>query len=73
MDRTLDADNDAATASNPEPGEAPNDHSNRTVDFTLTLGYSLGNRVWVDLDNSGTINPAATPAVAESTFRLASN
>ncbi len=66
------ADNDAATASNPEPGEAPNDHSNRTVDFTLTLGYSLGNRVWVDLDNSGTINPAdgASPGLNNMTVNL---
>ena len=65
-------DSDAATANNPEPGEAPNHHSNRTVDFALTLGYSLGNRVWVDLDDSGTINAAdgATPGLDNMTVNL---
>jgi len=39
-------DNDPAT--NPEAGEAPNDQSNRTIDFAFTPAYSLGNRVWND-------------------------
>ncbi len=47
-------DNDPAT--NPQAGEAPDDQSNRTVDFGFVPVYSLGNRVWKDTDNSGTIN-----------------
>lgn len=47
-------DNDPAT--NPQPGEAPNGQSNRTVDFGFSPIYSLGNRIWKDTDNSGTIN-----------------
>ncbi len=39
-------DNDPAT--NPESGEAPNEYSNRTVDFGLFRPYTLGNRVWND-------------------------
>ncbi|HTX91046.1 MAG TPA: SdrD B-like domain-containing protein, partial [Anaerolineales bacterium] len=33
---------------NPLPGEAPDDQSNRTVDFGLFQAFSLGNRVWLD-------------------------
>jgi uncharacterized repeat protein (TIGR01451 family)/fimbrial isopeptide formation D2 family protein len=35
-------------ATNPLPGEAPDNQSNRTVDFGFVLGYSLGNLVWFD-------------------------
>ena len=42
------------------PGHGPNGDakSNLTVDFGFWEPYSLGNRVWLDLDNSGTINAA---------------
>ncbi len=36
-------------------GEA-DDNSNLTIDFGFTPVFSLGNRVWFDTDNSGTIN-----------------
>ncbi len=35
-------------ATNPEPGEAVDNRSNRTVDFGFITSYSLGNRVWDD-------------------------
>ena len=35
-------------ATNPLVGEAPDDQSNRTVDFGFTTSYSLGNRAWDD-------------------------
>ncbi|MDR3574547.1 MAG: SdrD B-like domain-containing protein, partial [Anaerolineaceae bacterium] len=35
-------------ATNPLPGEAPDNQSNRTVDFGFSATYSLGNRVWDD-------------------------
>ncbi|MBI9050869.1 MAG: DUF11 domain-containing protein [Anaerolineaceae bacterium] len=38
---------------NPESGEAPDDQSNRTVDFGFTNAYSLGNRVWHDNGEGG--------------------
>ncbi|RRR71813.1 MAG: hypothetical protein EI684_10980 [Candidatus Viridilinea halotolerans] len=41
---------------NPQTGEAPDNQSNRTVDFGFIPVYSLGNRVWYDADNSGHIN-----------------
>ncbi len=47
-------DNDPAT--NPVAGEATNGNSNRTVDFGFAPTFSLGNRVWKDTDNSGTLN-----------------
>ncbi len=63
-------DNDPTT--NPLPGEAPNGQSNRTVDFGFVRVYSLGNRVWRDLNNSGTIDAAdgATPGIAGVQVRL---
>jgi hypothetical protein len=36
----------------------PDANSNLKVDFGFVPNYSLGNRVWKDLDNSGTINNA---------------
>ena len=50
------------------PGHGPNgdDHSNLTIDFGQFRPFSLGNRIWRDLDNSGTINgpDGATPGVS---------
>jgi len=42
------------------PGDAaePNGRTNLTVDFGFVSLYSVGNRVWNDADNSGTINGA---------------
>ena len=37
-------------------GTVPDAHANMTVDFGFYTAYSLGNRVWLDTDNSGTIN-----------------
>ncbi len=37
-------------------GNVPDAHGNMTVDFGFYQAYSLGNRVWLDTDNSGTIN-----------------
>ncbi|MBX0326164.1 carboxypeptidase regulatory-like domain-containing protein [Oscillochloris sp. ZM17-4] len=53
-------------------GEAPDAQSNRTVDFGFYPSFSLGNRVWNDLDNSGTINAAdgASPGIAGVAVRL---
>jgi len=52
-----------------DPG-AVNERSNLTVDFGFFQpSYSLGNRVWFDLDNSGTINGAET-GVSAVTVRL---
>lgn len=48
-------DNDPGT--NPLPGEAANGESNRTVDFGFVpVLYSLGNRVWKDLNDNGLID-----------------
>ncbi len=41
-----------------DPGTV-DDHSNLTVDFGFVPIYSLGNRVWLDDDNSGDINGEA--------------
>ncbi|NWF71026.1 MAG: carboxypeptidase regulatory-like domain-containing protein [Chloroflexi bacterium] len=51
------------------------DRANMTVDFGFaapTAVFSLGNRVWFDTDNSGTINGAdgGTPGIANVTVRL---
>ncbi|NCC35860.1 MAG: hypothetical protein EOM24_28175, partial [Chloroflexia bacterium] len=47
-------DNDPLT--NPEPGEAPNDRSNRTVDFGFFRPVSVGNQVWYDTNNNRQID-----------------
>ena len=39
-------------------GVVADNHGNMTVDFGFYQAYSLGNRVWLDTDNSGTINGA---------------
>ncbi|MEZ4670818.1 MAG: SdrD B-like domain-containing protein [Anaerolineae bacterium] len=58
----------------PPPGEAPDAQSNRTVDFGFNppLLFSLGNRVWRDVDNSGNINPAdgAAPGIGNVVVNL---
>ncbi len=41
---------------NPEPGEAADNQSNRTVDFGFVTIYSLGNRVWFDTNNNGSVD-----------------
>ena len=40
--------NENNPVTNPETGEAADDHSNRTVDFGFITAFSLGNRVWDD-------------------------
>ncbi|MEK7830943.1 MAG: SdrD B-like domain-containing protein [Acidobacteriota bacterium] len=42
-----------------DPAE-PNGSTNLTIDFGFAPIYSLGNRVWKDVDNSGTLNGAET-------------
>ena len=37
-------------------GTVPDNRANMTVDFGFYQAYSLGNRVWLDTDNSGLIN-----------------
>jgi uncharacterized repeat protein (TIGR01451 family) len=46
--------------------------NNHTYDFGFLESYSLGNRVWRDVDNSGTINAAdgANPGIAGVTVNL---
>jgi uncharacterized repeat protein (TIGR01451 family) len=46
--------------------------ANMTVDFGFVPQYSLGNRVWRDDDNSGTINGAEVP-IAAVTVQLLDN
>src|SRR5690606_20945831 len=50
-------DGDGGVVSSPE---APDNQSNRTVDFGFYASMSLGNRVWEDADNNGTLNGAET-------------
>ncbi len=54
-----------------DPAE-PNANTNLTLDFGFLPAFSLGNRIWKDLDNSGTINAAdgATPGIDGVTVRL---
>ena len=59
-------DNDPAT--NPEPGEAPNAQSNRTVDFGF-YQLELGNQIFWDVDTNGTYG-AGDLAVDGATVRL---
>lgn len=59
-------DNDPTT--NPEPGEAPNNQSNRTVDFGF-YQLELGNQIFWDDDASGTYG-AGDLAVDGATVRL---
>ncbi len=63
-------DNDPGT--NPLTGEAPNNQSNRTLDFGFVPIYSLGNRVWFDRDNSGALDAAdgASPGLDGVVLRL---
>jgi hypothetical protein len=51
---------EADPSPNPQTGEAPDNQSNRTVDFGFTPLMNLGNLVWKDYDNDGirdTSNP----------------
>ncbi|MBK9780888.1 MAG: sortase [Anaerolineales bacterium] len=50
-------DNDPAT--NPQAGEAPNNRSNRTLDFGF-YNVAIGNLVFVDVDTSGAYNGGDT-------------
>ena len=54
-----------------DPAE-PNGNTNLTVDFGFIPAYSLGNRVWKDLNNSGTIDAAdgGAPGINGITVRL---
>ncbi len=53
-------------------GSTADGRSNLTVDFGFYQGYSLGNRVWLDSDNSGTLNGAdgGTPGIANVVVNL---
>ena len=54
----------------------PDDDDNHDTEFTIDFGfwhsYSLGNRVWLDKDNSASINAAdgATPGIGNVQVRL---
>jgi uncharacterized repeat protein (TIGR01451 family) len=52
--------------------DADDDNGNYTVDFGFFPVMSLGNRVWIDANNSGTIDAAdgATPGLNNVTVRL---
>jgi uncharacterized repeat protein (TIGR01451 family) len=52
---TSAVDGDGGVVSSPE---AVDNQSNRTVDFGFYAAMSLGNRVWEDGDNNGTVNGA---------------
>ena len=60
-------DNDPLT--NPDTGEGPNDQSNRTVDFGFYRSFSLGNRVWDDLNGDGN-QDGGEPGLSGVTVRL---
>src|SRR6185503_9337329 len=47
----------------------PDDSSNVTVDFGFYTALSLGDLVWLDADNSGTVNGGET-GIAGVTLRL---
>ncbi len=68
---TAEADNAGVGGFNGQ-GPAADNRSNLTVDFGFYQGYSLGNRVWLDTDNSGTINGAdgGTPGIANVVVNL---
>ena len=53
-------------------GAGGDSRSNLTVDFGFLKPFSVGNRVWKDLDDSGTINTAdgASPGIAGVTVSL---
>lgn len=59
------------TTTNP-PDDDTDDSSDTTIDFGFWHEYSLGNRVWLDKDNSGDINAADgnTPGIADVTVAL---
>ncbi|MCL4268245.1 MAG: sortase [Anaerolineales bacterium] len=59
-------DNDPTT--NPEPGEAPNNQSNRTVDFGF-YQLELGNQIFWDVNADGTFGGGDTP-IDGATVRL---
>lgn len=58
--------NTEPTTSSAKPDDDANDSSDTTIDFGFWHPYSLGNRVWIDKNNSATIDAAdgATPGVA---------
>lgn len=54
---------------NPLPGEAVDDHSNRTVDFGF-YRLELGNLVFTDVDNDGIFTPGTDTPLAGAEVRL---
>ncbi|HJP80802.1 MAG TPA: SdrD B-like domain-containing protein, partial [Candidatus Saccharimonadales bacterium] len=54
------------TTTTTPPDDDNDNSSDTTIDFGFWHPYSLGNRVWLDKDNSGDINPAdgPTPGIA---------
>jgi uncharacterized repeat protein (TIGR01451 family) len=80
---TLEADGVVSTRISLQPNVEPslyttkkdddiNHDTDMTIDFGFWHSYAIGNRVWLDKDNSGTINAAdgATPGVANVAVRL---
>lgn len=67
----LKAGSEPTTASS-KPDDDDSSDSDTTIDFGFWHSYSLGNRVWLDKDNSATINTedGNAPGVANVTVRL---
>ncbi|HAV76569.1 MAG TPA: hypothetical protein DCX53_04355 [Anaerolineae bacterium] len=64
--------NDDDPSTNPDAGEAPNNRSNRTVDFGFYRGQ-LGNLVFVDANNNGTYDGGDTALSGATVQLFASN
>jgi len=60
-------DNDPAI--NPEAGEAPNEQSNRTVDFGF-YRQKLGNQIFVDIDNDGMYTGGTDKTLSDAVVQL---
>ncbi len=60
------------TATSTKPDDDANPDSDTTIDFGFWHSYSLGNRVWLDANNSATIDAADgnTPGIKGVTVRL---
>lgn len=60
------------TSSSAKPDDDASDNSDLTIDFGFWHAYSLGNRVWIDKNNSATIDAAdgAAPGVANVQVNL---
>jgi uncharacterized repeat protein (TIGR01451 family) len=54
----------------PQAGATPDSSANYTLDFGFVRKYSLGNRVWVDLNNNGRFDTGEPNPPANVTVRL---